>query len=492
LDAFFALGRFATADSRRCCQSPHVGSPLRRPGIAERLAAFACAEPGLPGADFLREAVAYGTEVLKFDPDGWVLELATGAAGEMRPTPERMLPHCEEVARAFVVQRLSGGRPQSGPISLFATDGGRAGIGYAVRALLANRLLSPGERVAVAGSILLPYLEFPELRAYGLDVVEIRTDPDDDWQFPDTEIDKLLDPSVKAFFLANPGNPHQCGIRETTVQRIASIVRLHRPDLLLVSDESFGTFVEGFRSLADALPASTLTVYSFGRHLGSAGARLAILALHQDNAFDCALDDLPKRLRRELQARYAGTAADPRQLRFMDRVVAESRSPALRHAAGLSLPQQAQLALFALFFLTDAGDAYIDAVNSLLAARLAELYRALGLARPSQPGAVPYYAVLDVLDLARRRHGEEFAARLRRAGGAPDFVAALRTESVVVLPGTAADTSWLVRVSLAACTVPECAAIGSRVVRALDQVQTAPRGARKRGGQPPAAPTGQP
>ena len=40
--------------------------------------------------------------------------------------------------------------------------------------------------------------------------------------------------------------------------------------------------------------------------------------------------------------------SDPQQLKFIDRLVADSRSVALNHTAGLSTPQQVQMALFAL------------------------------------------------------------------------------------------------------------------------------------------------
>ena len=43
-------------------------------------------------------------------------------------------------------------------------------------------------------------------------------------------------------------------------------------------------------------------------------------------------------------------------MKFVDRMVADSRRVALNHTAGLSLPQQVQMALFALFCLVDANN----------------------------------------------------------------------------------------------------------------------------------------
>jgi aspartate 4-decarboxylase len=485
-EAFFALGRFAVADSRRRQRSAHLGAHLELNGIAERLAAFIAHEPDAAGVACLREAVEYGVNVLEFEPDAWILELAQGTLGDAYPAPGRMLPHCEEVARTFFTQRLCGGHPPQGRFDLFATEGGQAALSYVLRSLVTNRLLSPGDRVAVGSTVLVPHLDVPDLGTYGFTVVDVSADPEDGWQFPDPEIDKLADPSVKAFFVANPGSPDVHALRRHTLDRIAAIVRRQRPDLLLVADESFGTFVDGFRSLADILPASTLSVYSFSRHFGSAGWRLGIVALHQDNAFDCALDELPDEVRKELNQRYAGVSADPERLRFIDRMVAESRSLAFGHAAGLSLPQQVQVALFALFLLTDAGDTFVDATTALMASRLGDLYRGLGLARPRTSAGAPYYAVLDVLDLARRRHGDEFAAWMRRAGDVGRLVAALETDVVVVLADHAAKAPrWVVRISLADCSSQECVSLGRRLMSLVDEGNAAYRRSRVRTGEGP-------
>lgn len=59
----------------------------------------------------------------------------------------------------------------------------------------------------------------------------------------------------------------------------------------------------------------------------------------------------------ELHERYARIALEPEKLRFVDRLVADSRQVALNHTAGLSLPQQVQMMLFSLFALLDTGDA---------------------------------------------------------------------------------------------------------------------------------------
>jgi len=45
-------------------------------------------------------------------------------------------------------------------------------------------------------------------------------------------------------------------------------------------------------------------------------------------------------------------------MKFIDRMVADSRMIGLNHTAGLSLPQQIQMALFSSFTLLDKSNSY--------------------------------------------------------------------------------------------------------------------------------------
>ena len=76
-----------------------------------------------------------------------------------------------------------------------------------------------------------------------------------------------------------------------------------------------------------------------------------MIALRENNVLDAKISALPELDRKMLDARYGSLAVDPRALRFIDRLVADSRGVALNHTAGLSTPQQVQMALFALFAL---------------------------------------------------------------------------------------------------------------------------------------------
>src|SRR5262245_4507290 len=213
---------------------------------------------------------------------------------------------------------------------------------YVFDSLRENRLLRRGDTIAVGTPIFTPYIELPRLEDFAFKTVEIAQSRmagnHHAWQYSDQEIDKLADPRVKAFFLVNPSNPASFAMDPATQARLVNLVRTRRPDLIVLTDDVYGTFSEGFRSLAADLPRNTILVYSYSKHFGCTGWRLGVVGIHQDNIFDEKLAALPGADRDALRARYASLTPTPEKLRFIDRLVADSRSVALNHTAGLSLP----------------------------------------------------------------------------------------------------------------------------------------------------------
>ena len=85
-----------------------------------------------------------------------------------------------------------------------------------------------------------------------------------------------------------------------------------------------------------------------------------------------------------------------RSLKFIDRLVADSRAVVLKHTAGLSTPQQVQMALFSLFALMDEADEYEHTLKQLIRRREATLYRELGTPPQRDENAVDYYPLIGV------------------------------------------------------------------------------------------------
>ena len=123
----------------------------------------------------------------------------------------------------------------------------------------------------------------------------IQADPELNWQYPESELRKLEDPSIKAFFLVNPSNPPSVKINDEGLAIIADIVN-KRPDLIILTDDVYGTFADNFTSLFAMCPDNTILVYSFSKYFGATGWRLGVIALTK-NILDQKLQHCPPRIK---------------------------------------------------------------------------------------------------------------------------------------------------------------------------------------------------
>jgi aspartate 4-decarboxylase len=455
-EAFFLLGPFALREARRAWNEPMLAGTPRLPAIARRLRTFLRGHGEVPGAALLQRALAYAVRELGFEPDAFVHELVDGILGDHYPEPVRMLPHAERVLHQFLVERVCGGRAPRGGFDLFATEGATGGICYLFDSLVANGLLAPGDRIALGLPIFTPYTEIPRLERFRFQVVpvearELRADGSHTWQYPDEELDKLADPRVKAFFVVNPSNPPSVAMRESSVRRLGRIVLKRNPNLLIITDDVYATFVPGYRSLLAHLPHNTVGVYSFSKSFGCTGWRLGVVALQRDHLVDRLLAAMSPRRRAAIARRYASLAVGPQQMAFIDRMAADSRQVALNHTAGLSTPQQVQMALLALAALLDTDRTYDERTREIVQRRYRALWAGLGAAPPEDPLRAGYYADLDLMVWARREYGDAFVRYLEENYQPGDLLFRLAEQSsIVLMPGGGFDgPRWSVRVSLA-------------------------------------------
>jgi len=333
---FFQLGLFAMSEAERSFGDMSVGvGGLPKPeGIAARFEKFAQAGLESPGVAFLCSALSYVREQLGFSAGAFLHELVDGVLGCNYPSPVRMLRHTEEIVRRYLCEEMSGGRPLAGEIDLFAVEGATAGITYLFNSLRQNKLIAPGDTIAIGVPIFAPYIEIPQLSDYRLVELAVEADPEEGWQYPEHELDKLLDPKVKVFLLVNPGNPSSVKIDWTGLDKISKIVNGCRKDLIILTDDVYAAFADDFVSLFALCPANTILLYSFSKYFGATGWRLGVVAVDANNVFDTKISALPEPDRLMLDERYHSLAVDPRALKFIDRLVADSRSVALNHTPG--------------------------------------------------------------------------------------------------------------------------------------------------------------
>ncbi|MDD4952672.1 MAG: bifunctional aspartate transaminase/aspartate 4-decarboxylase [Desulfovibrionaceae bacterium] len=467
--ALALLTLFAALAAEEHGETRDLGLRISQKGLSNRLDAFLRGNADAPGAAFLKSAMDHARMNLGMDPDQAAFEIIDAAQGDFYPDPPRILPVTEKIVSEYLNKVLFAGSPPKGRFRLFATEGATAAMVYIFYSLKINKLLAPGDFVAILTPIFTPYLEMPVLKEFGLVNVNVQGDERSGWQIPDSELTKLRDTRIKALFLVNPTNPTSVSLDQDSVSKIARTIRDHNPDCLVVSDTVYSGFVESFFSLCSELPKNVLGVYSFSKYFGVTGWRLGVVMVHEDCVADRLISRLPARDQAGLDFRYRLTSTTPWEIKFIDRLEIDSRDVALAHTGGLSGPQQAAMCLFALFEILDPENEYKKSVTGLLKRRWEALYGALGLTPPEGPQRTRYYALLDLLQLAEAGHGKDFAQALAKQDPLNFLFRLAEEHSMVCLPGQGfAGPRWSIRVCLANVAEKDCAAIGKAVSALLD------------------------
>jgi len=204
-EGYFLLGQFALTECTRVMEHPAgIGGMPQAKGIADRLDAWLEKQKAMPGAEFLSSMVQFAVKTFRFDPDAFVHELVDSIIGDNYPVPDRMLVHNERIVQEYLMWAMCGHPRPVGKFDLYAVEGGTAAMCYIFKSLKANRLLFPGDTIALGTPIFTPYLEMTHLEDYDLKVVHIAAPQENRFQFTDEELKKLEDPKIKAFFIVNP------------------------------------------------------------------------------------------------------------------------------------------------------------------------------------------------------------------------------------------------------------------------------------------------
>ena len=455
-EAFFTFGQFAVNETRLTWDLGDLAGMSRKSGITKRFYKYIEENSSMPGINLLKNIIDYGINNLKFDGDEFIYELTDAIIGDNYPFPDRMLPHIEKIVHDYLLKEMKYDTNKGGKLNIFAVEGATAAMCYIFDSLISNELLKYGDKIAIMTPIFTPYLEIPHLPKYNFDVVYINADEVDEngihtWQYSKKELEKLKDKSISTLFLVNPNNPASIAMDESTFNNIIDVVKNYNKDLMIISDDVYGTFVPEFTSLMAKLPYNTLGVYSYSKYFGATGWRLGTMALHENNVFDKRISELSDELKDSVNSRYKDMSLNPSSISFMDRIVADSRLVSLNHTAGLSTPQQVQMAFFSAFALIDKEDSYkalnIDICNS----RKKLLFKGLDLELEENKNDAAYYYQFDIENWARTYNGEEFVRFLKSNYELLDILYKLANNySIVLLSGDGfAGPTWSVRVSLA-------------------------------------------
>ena len=453
--AFFTFGQFAILETQRTLNINSLAGMVQKKGIAKRLLEYINTNPSLPGIDLIQKIYDYGINNLGFNEDEWIFELADGIIGDNYPVPDRMLVNIEKLVNKYLLKELCGDIKFENIFDVFGVEGGTAARCYIFDSLEKNHLLNKGDKIALMTPIFTPYLEIPHLPNYKFNVINIKANEVDEngnptWQYPKEELNKLKDKNIKVLFVVNPNNPASIALSRDCKDNLISVVKEHNPELMIVTDV-YSTFVDNFNSLDSELPYNTLGVYSYSKYFGVTGWRLGTIFLNEKNIFNDLIKKLSPAMKNELNERYKHLCQNPTELSFMDRLVADSRQVALNHTAGLSTPQQVQMAFFSLFALIDKENTYKQLTKDICKSRKDLLFNGLELEYEKSRHDAAYYTELNILDIASMKYGNTFAQHIKENYSTFDVLYDLAKEhGVILLNGDGfASSKWSIRVSLA-------------------------------------------
>lgn len=478
-EAFFTFGQFAVLETQRTWSKGDLAGMVQREGIANRFKDFLDSNPSASGVKLLRDILNYGINTLDFNEDNFIFELTDGIIGDNYPFPDRMLVHIEKIVHDYLLRELCQDKKFENEFDVFAVEGGTAAMCYVFDSLVANSLLNPGDKIALMTPIFTPYLEIPHLPNYNFEVINIHANELDDegystFQFPKSELDKLKDTDIKVLFVVNPNNPASIALSKECKKNLIDVVKNHNPNLMIITDDVYCTFVDDFSSIISNLPYNTLAVYSLSKYFGVTGWRLGTIMLSQDNIYNKLISELPAETKARLNERYMHLSLKPENISFIDRVVADSRQVALNHTAGLSTPQQVQMAFFCAFALIDTNNNYKSLTKEICKNRKKLLFDGLELELRNQPHDAAYYTELNLLDLAREKYDNGFAEYIEANYRPLDIIYTLANNfSIILLNGDGfASSEWSLRVSLANLNDDSYYIIGNSISQMLDNLAT--------------------
>jgi aspartate 4-decarboxylase len=468
--AFARLMEFGVAESKRTLNNGDLAGTIESKNIVERYNAFLNRDDDTDL--FLKKMVDYGANRLNLDKEALITELTNGIVGNNYPVPSRCLENTEVIINAFLQSALYGDANLREKTKAFPVEGGTAAIVYIFDALKHNGLLEEGDCIAINTPVFTPYIQIPRLSNFDLKEIDLQAKEENGWHIPESEFEKLLDPSIKAFFLVNPSNPGSRCLTDGDLDQLKKVVE-KRPDLIIITNDVYGTFVNKFRTVYSVCPKNTILVYSYSKLYGVTGWRLGVIAVHEENIFDELIKKVPDKKKQELESDYSIVTLDPSELAFIDRICADSRSIGLYHTSGLSTPQQIMMVILSMthLVLEDEKDQYIENCKAIVAKRYHDLMSTLGLPEDNNDSNAKYYTLIDIYQLAEINYDKEFATWLKDNFEEIDFLLHLaKEEGVVLMEGVGfGATPGTVRVSEANLSDKDYIKIANRIKSLLKE-----------------------
>ena len=236
---------------------------------AENVFDFSLGNPNVPVPDFIRDAAV--DILMHGDPTevhGYTI--APGKAA------------VREVLAADLKRRF--GMEVTGK-NLFMTAGAAASVTITFKALT-----EPGDEFVTFAPFFPEYRVFVEACGGKLVVVPAKTD---DFQIDLTALERVLTPQTKAVIVNSPNNPSGAVYRETTIRRLADLLRAKEQEyghpIFIVADEPYREIVYDGASVP-CIPLfydNTIVCYSYSKSFSLPGERIGYIVV-PDTAADFA------------------------------------------------------------------------------------------------------------------------------------------------------------------------------------------------------------
>ena len=236
---------------------------------AENVFDFSLGNPNVPAPEFIRDAAV---DILMHG-DPTEVHGYTIAPGK---------PAVREALAADLRHRF--GMEVTGK-NLFMTAGAAASVTITFKALT-----EPGDEFVTFAPFFPEYRVFVEACGGKLVVVPAKTD---DFQIDLTALERVLTPQTKAVIVNSPNNPSGAVYRETTIRRLADLLRAKEQEyghpIFIVADEPYREIVYDGASVP-CIPLfydNTIVCYSYSKSFSLPGERIGYIVV-PDTAADFA------------------------------------------------------------------------------------------------------------------------------------------------------------------------------------------------------------
>jgi len=426
---------------------------------------------------FLKDACNKMHNISGIEKDEFYHNLVTSTIGCSYPCPPRVQKFVEPVLIEFLNKKVYySKKPLKGKVKIMPTEGSASAILYVLNSLKYNGIVIPGDKIGIITPIFSPYLEIPELLKYDLNKICIRCDENNNWEIPQYELEKIGDSTMRALLLVNPSNPTGMSLTASTVSKIANIVHNKNPNIIILEDSTYSPFTQEFNCFFNSLPRNTIGIFSFSKYFGATGWRLGTIIMHNNNIIDSRL--INSKFRKDTEnlektnKRYAIISKKPENIKFIDRILADSREVAEAHLAGLSTPQQTIMALFAIYDILDKKQLYKNTLNNMLLTNKNNLLSPIKYNIENNNLNSNYYIVIDITKTADGlMGGTNFGKYMLENRDPLEFLSRLaKSYGTVLLPTVGfAGPFWGVRVSLVNLDIPQYEQIGQNILSLIDE-----------------------